>query len=83
MSKYLMKGDGFKCRTDFLYSVPSFLSGMGTVVNLGGNYFEFNTSESSNEADRLAIANDFCLVGQDLQSAIDSVLNTYQRQLQE
>lgn len=55
--------------TDFLFSQGSFLIGAGSVINLGGNYFEYNTSNSEEEADSYAIRNDFSMVGQDIKSA--------------
>ena len=57
-------------RSDFLFSDRNFLTGMGSVFNLGGNYYEFNVSESPEEADSRAIASDWGVVGQDLRVAI-------------
>ena len=57
--------------TGFLYSTPSFLSGAGTAINLAGNYYDFNAYESGNEADTVAIENDFRMVGQDISDAIE------------
>jgi hypothetical protein len=59
--------------TDFLSSTPSFLSGAGTVINLAGNYYEFNVSNSGFEADRKAIENDFRMVGQDICDVIEKI----------
>ena len=42
---------------------------MGTVLNLSGGYFEYNTSSSETEADYKAIANDWEMVGNDLRQA--------------
>ncbi len=55
--------------TDFLFSKGSFLIGAGSVINLSGNYFEFNTSNSDTEADEKAIRNDFRMIGQDIVEA--------------
>ena len=57
--------------SDFLFSSPSFLSGAGTVMNMAGNYYHFNTSDSECEADNRAIANDFNMIGQDLSDIIE------------
>lgn len=59
--------------TDFLFSTPSFLSGAGTVMNLAGNFYEFNSSESGFEADEKAIQNDFRMIGQDFSDVVDKV----------
>ena len=59
--------------TDFLFSTPSFLSGAGTVINLAGNYYEFNASDSGFEADKKAIENDFRMVGQDICDVIETI----------
>ncbi len=59
--------------TGFLFSTPSFLSGAGTVLNLAGNYYEFNSSDSGSEADIIAIENDFRMVGQDIADVLEKI----------
>jgi len=59
--------------TGFLFSNPSFLSGAGTVMNLAGNYYEFNSSETGFEADEKAIENDFRMIGQDIYDVIEKI----------
>lgn len=59
--------------TGFLFSTPSFLSGAGTVINLAGNFYEFNSSDSGFEADEMAIQNDFRMVGQDICDVIEKI----------
>lgn len=59
--------------TGFLYSSPSFLSGMATAINLAGNYYEYNESNSDCEADYKAIKNDFDMIGQDLNDLIEAI----------
>lgn len=63
-----------KCFTDFLFSTNSFIIGAGSAINLAGNYYEFNTSQSSNEADEKAIRNDFCMIGGDIIEARDVII---------
>jgi len=58
-----------KYRTDFL-TANFFVIGMGSVYNIAGNYFKYNSSETAEEADCLAIANDWRIVGQDLSDSI-------------
>jgi hypothetical protein len=59
--------------TGFLFSTPSFLSGAGTVINLGGNFYDFNSSESGFEADEMAIENDFRMIGQDISDVLEKI----------
>lgn len=56
-------------QTDFL-TANSFVIGMGSVFNLAGNYFDFNYSSSPEEADEIAIASDWHIVGEDIKQAI-------------
>jgi hypothetical protein len=58
--------------TDFLFSSPSFFIGMGTVLNIGGNYYAFNCSSSEEEADRKALASDWEMIGKDFRNAMKS-----------
>lgn len=59
--------------TGFLFSTPGFLSGAGTVINIAGNFYEFNYSDSDIDADRIALENDFNMIGQDISDVIESV----------
>lgn len=61
-----------KYTTGFLFSTPSFLTGAGTAINIAGNYYEFNSSETGFEADEMAIENDFRMVGQDILDVMES-----------
>ena len=54
-------------KTDFLCSSSSFLSGMGSVVDLRGHLYDYN---SSDDPDQLAIAQDWLMVGQDMSDAL-------------
>jgi hypothetical protein len=62
-------------KTDYLFSNPSFLSGAGTVMNLAGNYYQFNTFDTDFEADSKAIENDFRMIGQDIFDAVEHIKN--------
>ena len=57
--------------TDFLFAKPAFLSGIGAVIDLGGTMVRFNESSSPEEADYLAIANDWIMVGNDIRNAMN------------
>lgn len=59
--------------TGILYSTSSFLSGAATVINLGGNYYNFNASVTEIEADTQALANDFNVIGQDFNDVLENI----------
>ena len=67
--------------TGFLFSEPSFLSGAGTVINLEGNFYEFNSSDSDAEADSIAIYNDFGMIGQDICDATSQISDIAKKSL--
>lgn len=55
-------------KTDFLCSKSSFLTGYGSVLNLSGHLYDYNVCD---DPDEVAIANDWNMVGQDIQDALD------------
>lgn len=59
-----------KFMSDFLFSTPDFFVGAGSVINIAGNYYSFNASDSENEADAKAMENDFKIVGQDIYNVL-------------
>jgi hypothetical protein len=61
---------GNRVRTDFLFAQPSFMSGAASVLDLWGQFPEYNESATPEEADASAIFSDWCLVGQDLWTAM-------------
>jgi len=63
-----------KFKTNQLFPRSSFLTGMGSVLNISGKYFEFNYSKPDTETDANAIASDWGMVGQDLQHVFDAEL---------
>jgi len=70
MKSYTLK----KFKTNHLFPRTGFLTGMGSVLNISGNYFDFNYSKDEHKADAAAIASDWGMIGQDLQSVLDSEL---------
>ncbi len=62
-----------KYQTDFLFANNDFIIGAGSVMNIGGNYYEFNYSDSPKEADRKAIGCDWGVVGQDILEVTNSL----------
>jgi len=61
-----------KYKTDFLFQKNNALVGAASAFNLAGNFFDYNTSGTENEADMKAIENDWGVVGQDLTKVISS-----------
>lgn len=58
--------------SDYLYAQPSFLSGFGRAIDLGGVFDDYNASETDAEADALAMRLDWQAVGRDLDAAMQS-----------
>lgn len=56
--------------SDFLFATPTFVSGMGSVLDLGGTMTIFNESSTPEEANVFALANDWYMIGQDLRYAM-------------
>ena len=67
----MKKGDLFK--SDFLFPDTDFITGMGSVLNIAGNYFEFATSRNELIADLKALRCDWGIVGQDISKAAKCV----------
>lgn len=63
-----------KFSTSFLLPKNDFFIGMGSVLNIGGNYFEYNTSKSEEEADKKALFSDWWNVGNDIDSILKNTL---------
>jgi len=68
-----------KYRTDFLFATPNFLMGAGSIFNIAGNYYEFNSSSTGELADSKALECDWLMVGQDMNEALDK----YQEELEQ
>lgn len=73
--------DKRKHESGFLFSTPSFLIGAGSVLNLAGNYYRYNLSESDYAADCRAIKNDFAMIGQDINDAMLNIGNGEKREI--
>ena len=58
-------------KTFRMFVVPTFFAGMASVLDLGGTLSGINVSDSSKEADELAIKSDWEMVGKDMQSSMD------------
>jgi hypothetical protein len=56
-----------------LFASVSFLSGMGTALDIGATFPEYNLSQTPEEADFKAVQSDWIAVGQDINAAIGKV----------
>lgn len=60
-------------KTDFLTATSTFVIGMGSVLNVGGNHFHYNTSATPEEADQIALESDWAVIGQELRAGLDQL----------
>jgi len=58
--------------TSQLIAMPSFFTGYGRALDVAGTFDSYNASDSEQNADAEAIANDWRIVGQQLHEAIAS-----------
>ena len=58
--------------TDFLYAQPSFLEGVGRILDFGDVLTEFNHSQTGEIADQIAIYLDYSAVGTDIYRALQA-----------
>jgi hypothetical protein len=58
--------------SDFLTADSTFMTGAGTIFNLAGSYYRFNSSPTTAVADTKALFMDWAIVGQDLKDAMRS-----------
>jgi hypothetical protein len=60
-------------RTGRLFALPSFLEGVGSLVDLRGSFDRYNEAESPEEADRAAIRSDWLAIADDFREAMTRV----------
>jgi hypothetical protein len=56
--------------TSYLFARPSFLEGVARIFDFSGSLNKYNVSRTPAEADRVALANDWKAVGEDMRSAM-------------
>lgn len=59
-----------KCVNTFLFSTPSGLTGMSSLLDLGATLRDVNSSSTSSEADIIALFTDWQNIGDDIRAAI-------------
>lgn len=57
--------------TFILFAVPKFIYGLARSLDIGGTFDEYNTCDSAEEADYVAISSDWKSVGRDIKFALD------------
>lgn len=67
---YSIKNNRKQYSTFHLFSRPSLMSGIGSILNIRGNYYKFKTYKNSDLADKDAIENDWGVVGNDIIDAM-------------
>ncbi|MDH4162924.1 MAG: hypothetical protein OEW15_09590 [Nitrospirota bacterium] len=66
-------------KSDYIFVTPSFLMGMGSVLNIAGNYFSISQAVTPEDADYRAIESDWGIVGRDILSATEQIENEQTR----
>lgn len=56
----------------YLFSNPTFIEGMGQVLDLGGTMNMYNVSPTEVEADAIALYSDWKAVGKDISDSIET-----------
>ena len=71
LSQTLTKMHNRKYSTIILFKeIGSFVTGIATIYNIAGNFFDYNCSESPRKADTNALKNDWGVVGYDIKDAV-------------
>ena len=77
----IMKKCKSKFRPDFLASKNDFIVGMGSVLNVAGRYFEYNSSNTAEEADAKALRSDWKNIGLDVEDSIEKFEKSNRKKL--
>ncbi|MHB8737077.1 MAG: hypothetical protein ACYC9D_00585 [Candidatus Dormibacteria bacterium] len=68
-------------RSGFLFATPTFWQGIARILDLGGVLNTYNTCDSDQEADRVALASDWYAIGLDFREAFGSEVEVSRRAL--
>ncbi len=66
--------------TSFLFATPSFLEGLARTLDLGATLDEYNSSITPEQADFLALKNDWEVIGNDFAIAIEKEKSNFNDQ---
>lgn len=64
-----METKNLKFKRGFRFPKIDFFTGIGSILDIQGNYYEFNFSESGEKADKRALASDWQSVGSAIKMA--------------
>ncbi|MEW6238823.1 MAG: hypothetical protein AB1656_25850 [Candidatus Omnitrophota bacterium] len=56
-----------------LFAIPSFLEGIGSVIDLGGNFHYYNENRTPEEADMKALLSDWNAIGIEFNKAFQTL----------
>lgn len=66
----------------FLFPTSSFILGVGSIMNIAGGYYDYNSSETPIDADFKALKSDWLVVGKDIKSSIENFKEDHKSQLE-
>lgn len=61
--------DTKKAVSDYLFSTSNMLSAIASIINIPGNFYEFNLSENP---DQEALKNDLAVIGGDMNNILEN-----------
>jgi hypothetical protein len=73
-----MKNIGKKQTSNYLMSI-SFITGLGSVMGIFGNYYSSRSHKALCESDKKAIASDWLTIGHDFEEAIGELEESHRR----
>lgn len=62
--------------SSYLFSTPSFIEGVGRLLDFGSTLNNYNYSKSGKEADYKAISSDWRAVGNDMREVMEREIKT-------
>ena len=72
-----MSDDTLNYKTSHLFAMPSFVEGIGRILDFSGSLNQYNSSPSGEDADLRAVSADWFAVGDDLKNALEEYHNQY------
>jgi hypothetical protein len=66
-----------KLTSEFLFARPSFLEGVGRILDFAGSMTEYNQSQSPEEADLRALQADWAILGEDMRTAAQASVHDW------
>jgi hypothetical protein len=66
-----------KFTSEFLFARPSFLEGVGRILDFAGFMTEYNSSQTTEEADLKALRTDWAILGNDMRSAAEALVREW------